>query len=105
MNVELLLAKYMNGSALAPAELRFLRENLPRARLEALATGEAGRGGGSRRLYKLWNLLFAVKQGVRKAKPSAPQPRSMFEALRPLKPRLNAKVISGGGVNGTGKSR
>jgi hypothetical protein len=105
MTVEALLAKYMEGSVLAPAELRFLRENLSPVALEALATRQAGRGGGSRRLYKLWNMLFAVKQGRPKPKPSAPQPHSMFRALKPLKPAPTAKVFSGGGVNGTGKKR
>jgi hypothetical protein len=105
VSIEALIAKYVGGIALAPAELQFLRANLSRAALEALATGPAGRNGASRRLYKLWNVLFAVKQGQPKPKPSAPQPPSMFRALRPLKPNLSAKVVSGGGVNGTGKNK
>ena len=103
MRVELLLAKYMQGELLTPAEVRFLRETLSRAKLEALATGPVGRGGGSRRLYKLWNMLFASKTGPKKPKPSAPQPRTVFQALNAA--GSGGKVVSGGGVNSTGKKR
>ena len=105
MSVELLLVKYMQGEALRPAELRFLRANLSRAKLEALATGPAGRSGGSRRLYKLWNLLFASKTGPKKPRPSAAQPRTVFPGLKPPGPDQDVTVVSGGGVNSTGKRR
>lgn len=103
MVIEELIAKYVDGGSLASAELKFLRSELSRGVLESLASGPAGGHGVSRRLHKLCNVLFSVKKGQSKTQLAAPQPPSMFQELKNLKPDQNVKVVSGGGANGTGK--
>jgi hypothetical protein len=101
-----LLARYVGGGELLPNEVNYLREVTTRAELEALATGPAGRNGGSRRLYKQWNILFATKAGPKKPPPSAPHPVGMFKTIRAAKAGHGGeKIATGGGANGTGRRR
>jgi hypothetical protein len=99
-----LIQKYIEGGSLTAAEIKLLRSSVSRSKLEALATGDTGKNGRARRFFKLCNLLFSTKHG-RKTKPAAPQPATMFGNLRTLKSNANPQVVSGGGVNSTGKRR
>jgi len=98
-----LIRKYIDSGSLTPTEIKLLRASVSRAKLESLATGETGRNGRARLYYKLCNLLFSAKHGLKK--PAAPQPATMFGNLRARKPNASPRVVSGGGVNGTGKHR
>lgn len=96
-----LIAKYVEGGSLTPDEITLLRSTVTRAKLEAFATGDAGRRGRARRFFKLSNLLFPNKARG-KAKPAATQPATMFEQFRKLKSSHSPKIVSGGGANSTG---
>jgi hypothetical protein len=73
MRVEDLLVKHLHGKALERKEIAFLRANLTPVQLETIAIGPLGRDGASRKLFKLWNKLFATKDGPTNPLPSGPQ--------------------------------
>lgn len=99
-----LIAKYVEGGSLTPDEITLLRSSVTRETLEALATRNSGRRGGSRRYYKLINLLF-LNNRRGKSKPPKTQTATMFEKFRTLKASHNPKIVSGGGANSTGNRR
>ncbi len=101
-----LIVRYVSREELRAEELAYLRGAISRAELEALATGTQGRGGRSRLLYKLCNVLFHKPGSRKKLAPAAPSPRGMYPALKDVKRGIGGDLeTSGGGANGTGKRR
>ena len=99
-----LLSHFVGGGGLTTEELAHLRTHLKRADIERLATSDLGRSGVSRKLFKLANVLFAIRAQRNLKRPAAPQAPGMFAKVRRAKPgQGGSKVASGGGANGTGK--
>ena len=85
MRVEDLLVKHMDGQALERKEIAFLRAHLSPAQLETIAIGPLGRDGAFRKLFKLWNILFATKDGPTNPRRSGPQKSRELVAKRTAK--------------------
>jgi len=103
MTVSELIHKYLSCGEISTGEQEFLRINITRAELELLAAGPAGRGGVSRQLHKLSNILFAGKGTTASKKSAVLSPRTMFQTDKRFVRIQKKTPLSGGGVNGTGK--
>lgn len=85
-------------------ELQFLRANLTKATLEHWATRPEARNKLAKALFKLSNQLFPSLAGRGDKRPAV-QMKTATTVLRAQKVAGTGHVISGGGANGTGKSR
>lgn len=104
MSVDELVGKFVETGKLDRHEAQFLRRNLTKARLEFLATRPEARNKLAKRLFALSNFLFA-DPAFTNDKRSALPVSTATSVLRSHDGKPSGSFVSGGGVNGTGKSR
>ena len=102
MTVNELVKKYLSGGFLSRSEVSFLRPQLTRQMIENAAARDSAKGGQARKLFKLANILFATPHDKQPGKGSSKH-ITMFGLVREKDPAKNPHLVSGGGVNGTGK--
>lgn len=103
MSVDDLIQKFVETGELTRDESQYLRKNLTKARLEHLATRPEARNKLAKRLFKLSNYLFPNLAHTND-KTSAQPVNTATTVVRSSIAKASGHVVSGGGMNGTGKS-
>lgn len=104
MSVDELINKYLSTHKLSHTEAQFLREHLSKQRIEHLATRPQAKGKLSKALFKLGNYLYATPE-IRNEKQSALPVRTATSVGRESIDKFSGSIVSGGGINSTGRKR